>query len=59
MTSRESVTTRASASLKVILCLLSDPSCLISRTTDEMQPRSLMKGKASGNGSSKCSTIEM
>ena len=37
MTSRESITIRASASLKMILCLLSDPSSLFSRASNKMQ----------------------
>ena len=37
MTSRESVTVGASASLRVILCLLSGPSCLSSRASNKVQ----------------------
>ena len=39
MTSREAITIRASASLKMILCLLSDPSSLSSRASNKVQSR--------------------
>ena len=39
----------------MILCLVGNPSCLVSRTTYEMQSRSLVKGKATSNGSGECS----